>query len=298
MKKNIKVIFINIFAILLLILLAETILTYMHFKPISKEDATIKSLYIEKLNHLSPEYFAEEEMRKPAYKNSNLEPIILVGCSRTHGYTLEDKDCFHTILSDATNRTVYNLGLSGGSLKEILYLLRSYNKNLPLYKLTDGTKKVKYVIYVYQIDHKSAIDNCKRAFCPRFEFDKKTKQLVLKDTPLIDNSEIYRSLKNIKSKFKSDEELSNLFAMYIREINKEIKKIYGDETQFVIIDANQRSDKSLDKVDIDDVKLLKLERLTNKNLNSPRYHINARDIHPNRKAWEVIVPALVKELDL
>lgn len=300
MKKFIKIIIINFLGLLILIFLIEMILTYLHFKPISGENSTIKTIYAEKLKHFSPEYFSQDEMRTPAYKQSNLEPIVLVGCSRTHGYTLPDKYCFHAILSNYTNRTVYNLGLSGSSLKEILYLLRSYNKNLTLDKLTDGVKNVKYVIYIYQKDHKYAIDDCKRAFCPRFKQKGKPPKLVLRKTPLIDNSEIYRSLKKIKSKFKDETEISNVFAMYIREINREIKQIYGEDATFVIVDTNGKgkNDRYLEHVDIDDAKLINLNALIDVDLNTPKYHLSARDVHPNRKAWDVIVPALAKELDL
>ena len=86
--------------------------------------------------------------------------------------------------------------------------------------------------------------------------------------------------------------------LYLKEINKEIKKIYGKDTQLVVLDTNEKHDKFLDKFDLGDIKLLKLDEMTNVNLNSPRYHISARDIHPNRKTWEVIVPLLVKELNL
>ena len=294
MKNTIKILFINLLGILFLIFAIEMILTYVHLRPISHKDTTLKDIYVEKFQHYhSPKYISEEEFRKPAYKDTNLEAIILIGSSRTHGYTLPEEECLHTILANATNRTVYNLGIAGSSLKETLYLFKERDKT-PIQK----NQSVKYVIYDYQIDLKQGIENCKRAVCPRFKQNPNNQTLDLEQNHLFYNSEIYRSLKNIKAKTKSEMETTGIQILYLKEINKEIKKIYGKDTQLVVLDTNEKHDKFLDKFDLGDIKLLKLDEMTNVNLNSPRYHISARDIHPNRKTWEVIVPLLVKKLNL
>ena len=302
MKTTIKFIITNIIWLLVFIFLAEIILTCMDSKTLLTKKPNFIKFFSKKVEYMTMPYFVKEEMRNPAYKNSNLEPVLLVGCSRTHGYTLPDEHCFHTILSNTTNRTVYNLGLCGGSLKEVLYILRSYNKEEPLEKLTDGAKNIKYVIYIYQRDHKYAIDDCKRAFacCPRYKYDIITNELKFKENGVLYNTEIYRNLKKIKSNFKSEKEITELFALYVREVTKEVKKLYGEDAQFIIVDTcgKGKSDKYLDKVNLGGAKLIKMDDITHIDLNSPLYHISARDPHPNRKAWDVLVPALVKELNL
>ena len=137
-------------------------------------------------------------------------------------------------------------------------------------------------------------------FCPRYKYDKETNELKLIENNLIYKTEVFRNLKKLQSRFKSEKEISELFALYVREVTKEVKKIYGEDAQFIIVDTcgKGKSDKYLDEVNLGGAKLIKMDDITNIDLNSPLYHISARDPHPNRKAWDVLVPALVKELEL
>lgn len=75
-------------------------------------------------------YICDDGFRKPSvgahYKG---EDIILAGCSYTWGDYLEYKDTFGAVLTKFFPKyKVYNIGMTGASPKETLYILRNYEK--------------------------------------------------------------------------------------------------------------------------------------------------------------------------
>ena len=234
-------------------------------------------------------YIDKNEFREKAiYNKSQKGSIILLGCSFFHNCFLDESKMFHKYLSEFSKRNVYNLALGGGSPKEALYILRSYEQDIELNTLIDNDTHIKHVIYNYMYWH---LDFCRRNTCPYFK-TKDNNHLILNKNQIY-NSEIYKAIKNT-IKYKS----FNEFILYMKEINKEIKKNWGYNTQFTVLVIQENGVEDWQKLKQEGINVIKLNDIIGFNINTKEYAISNTNDHPNEKAWKVIVPALVKELDL
>lgn len=79
--------------------------------------------------------------------DENKRPIVLLGCSYTAGFLLEENETFTANLNTYTGRSIYNYALGGASMATVLRQLQSedFLKKLP--------KNPEYFIYTYIIDH-------------------------------------------------------------------------------------------------------------------------------------------------
>ena len=170
--KSLKIITSNLFIILFLLVLAEFALNlryhinfFEHIDPQELKTFTTKThikhylQFIE--NHYAPmfKYFDpnitkvfehlldSETYRKPIFaKNPNEDTIVLFGCSFTYGSGLKEEQAFHSKLNKYWDKTVYNYGYPGGSPKEILYILRNWEK----LKNHPNKNEIEYFIYTFK----------------------------------------------------------------------------------------------------------------------------------------------------
>ncbi len=320
MKTLFKVIFVNIIFIIFVFFTAEflSIILNYNMEKIDKEthyklDKEVNSEcnrnkkysfiehFIDQKIKFQPtkEYIFDYGFRKPALVNkSSKKGVLLLGCSFAYGQFLDDKEAFHSILSKQTNRSVYNLGIAGGSPRETLYMLRNSDD---LEKLIQN-KNIEYVIYTYIPDQERRLYTNIRDIVPSFKKTQDNNSLeYFPVKKLINTSYLYRNWTNFYYKyFISKEESFDLFCLYMKEINKEIKKLFGQNTKFIILiypDYEPRNMNEWKKLNQDNIRVLnitqKLDIIENKN----QYAIE-NDDHPNAKAWQVIVPVLAKELNL
>ena len=158
---NKKIILVNIFIIILLLVIAEFSAFAIRANSLIKEGVFNSDTKTEFLKKLNEYYFrAYREYKSPPYTEANFRPIynkkstkgdiVLFGCSYTYGFGLNDNETFSYILSNFTNRMVYNLGISSSSPREILYLLRDRNF---LSKFIKNNDNIEYVIYTFTTDH-------------------------------------------------------------------------------------------------------------------------------------------------
>lgn len=89
-----------------------------------------------------------DEIRNPAYTKSNKKPVLITGCSFAYGLFLDEKDCFHSILSKATGRTVYNIAVPSGSPRELLFLLKNYEKDDKAAIIPPVKQKIRYSLFL------------------------------------------------------------------------------------------------------------------------------------------------------
>ncbi len=241
------------------------------------------------------EEFLLEFNKKPA-------PIIVSGCSFVHGANLMYKDTFGKILSDFTGRNVYNFAIDGGSPREFLYILR--NKNIVDDLINPKTEKpIEYIIYVF------IPDQLPRLYCnlykisPAFKLNKKNNQLNFYKQKIFFSGRRFILFYKLQTffvyKFITKDKSSRLFSIYMKECYKEIKKIWGDETKFVILlyDTKNYNWENILKLRDENIIVININELVNVDLSQPEY-MSWDDLHPNRKAWDVIVPALSKRLSL
>ncbi len=255
-------------------------------------------------------YICDDGFRKPSvgahYKG---EDIILAGCSYTWGDYLEYKDTFGAVLTKFFPKyKVYNIGMTGASPKETLYILRNYEKYQNKKILPTLTKEndVKYFIYTAIPDQKIRIFVNHRFFVPTplFKIQKSKsgeKQLKYYES----NNPIYKTFaysvcanKYMPPKI-FDKYIKNLFTLYMQEIKKEVETIYPN-AKFVlfiydnyVFQSNEFDTQAIKNLGID---VIKLNEISTIDFSNEKYQ--TFESHPNGKAWQEIVPLLGKELDL
>lgn len=231
-------------------------------------------------------------------QNSKKKSVVLFGCSFTYGQHLEDKYAFHSVLSKYTKRNVYNLGICGGSPRESLYLLRDKQ----IINQTVQNQNVEYVIYTYIQDQKRRLYTDITGNVPHFKKTEKGNALKFYNRhSYLYRTYTYRNITNyIYMNFIKDKDKYNLLRLYIKEINQEIKKTFGENTKFVILiyDDEKNDIQFFNSLSKEGLIIIDLNNLLHIDLDNNKYKISENDSHPNSKAWEVIVPALVKELKL
>ena len=283
MKKFLKYTVVSTFLIAFLIVTVELSIIYKKFW-----DNIYKSPYILK-----------EEFRKPAiFKNSNKKSIVLMGDSFFQDKFLDEKFLANILLSKQTNRNVYNLAIEGASIAEVLYILRSYDKNIELKELINGDTKIEHIIINYMPWHIKALYLSPRELFPRF--DKNKGEFILDKNPIY-YTETYRTLKFYLGMHTPDKVpfiSFNLYALHIKEIKKEIEKIFGKDTKLSILVVKECGLENWEKLKQEGINVINLNEILGFDINTKEYQISDTNDHPNEKAWEVIVPALIKELDL
>ena len=206
---------------------------------------------------------------------------------------MKTPETFSGQLSKYTDTTVYNYGISGGSPKEALYLLRYY-LNLK------SIKNPEYVIFTYIEDQINRINQygwvIDNEEMPVFikksdntlEYNNKRKKIYKSKTFLYLNH-VYSEHQSVKCK--------DLLNLYFTEINKEIKKNFPD-CKFVILVYTETGIEDWEPLKKENIEIIHLKDLADINPNDAEYCISKEDVHPNAKVWEKIVPPLAKKLNL
>lgn len=284
MKKFFKITIISLFFILFALVTTELLLIY---------DTT-------GINVLKPKYINKDEFRHPAIcENPTKKSVILMGCSFFHDIFLDEKYLAHTLISQQTKRNVYNLAIYGSSPVEALYILKDIAPNFKLKDLLNNDFEMEHVIYNYMPWHAFFIQNCPRGHCPQYKKNKNG-ELTLKYN-FFHNTEIYNRInyyRPIIETTKNPEKLNNTFATYMLEMQKAIKKQFGENTKFTILVVKEWGFENWEQLKKEGINVVNLNEILGFNINTREYAISDTNRHPNEKAWEVIVPALIKELDL
>ena len=296
MKKFFKIFFINIIFIFAIILSAEIICICITFKIQNWENFKFKE-HITRIikSYTNHKYFEEYDFRPVAIGKNNKKPIVIVGCSYAYGLRLDENETISAVLSDKTDRTVYNLGGIATSVREILYIFR--NDNLRN-KLLNNQDNFEYVIYPYISNHRYRLytDIKPYTYSPYFKETKNGLEYYEKNK-LIANSYIYKKFLDWKYSEIYYTEAFRLMCVYLKEINKEIKKHYPN-TKFVVLVYEDYLNEKWNILEKEGIIIVKVKDIANIDVKSPEYTISPKDFHPNAKAWQVIVPKLVEELNL
>ncbi len=241
--------------------------------------------------------------REPAIYKSSVDSknkhkkrdIIIAGCSFTYGVGLKNEEAFHSVLSNYTKRSVYNWGLPGGSPREILYILRNTDV---LYTLIPKDSKPEYFIYTNMSEHYKRLYSNYRNRVPVFIAKNNYTELQYYNQPAwLNKLYIIRQITYTLYDwgiFKNDKKL---FKLYMDEIYKELKNRFGD-IKFVIFLYQNDNNEIFKELEKEGIIVIKAKDILNVDLNELEYLISNRDTHPNAKAWQDIVPALAKELNL
>lgn len=238
-------------------------------------------------------YFDTKEFRPASIlENPQKNAIVLLGCSFTYGTLLDDDNTFSAILSRYTQRNVYNLGLEGASLKESLYIISAEDIRKTLIK----EKDIDYFIFTYIDGHARRLNFNHRIHTPKFK-QKGNELVYCKYNYITQSSFLINKFLHYMAFYdeKTLKHLLKLQELYIKELNRIIKMNYPDAKLVIFIYIDN------DGVDWDSIRdagiiVIDVKELLDVDLQNDEYRFP--DTHPNEKAWQVIVPAIAKRLNL
>ena len=295
-KKFLKIFIINLVLVIIILFLAEVLCIFYTFKIRKLTYPNIK-LYITRVleTYTSNDYFYDYYFR-PVSNPSNPSgkpALVTLGCSYTYGLYLEQEETFASQLAEATGRTVYNLGVTGSSPRETLYILS--NDELRN-KLLNNETNIEYFFYTFISNHLPRIyANIKiNPLRPHYKLKNGHLEYYEKNR-FLQKSYIYRTLMELKYKNKDDIEAFNLFLIYMKEINEQIKIHYPNAKLVILLHEDYlRHDWS----ELEKEGIIVIKNYEMINTLSPEYTHSNVDVHPNAKAWEIIVPKIVDYLKL
>lgn len=316
--KAIFIIAINIFFILILFFLCEYFIWNKYSNDYTKTSVLLDRKNIEfKYSLRNPKvsltnienYFTGNGNfywgRKPdglQYKNS--VPITVFGCSFAYGQNLNYNQTFSYKLSKQLKRPVYNRAMPASGLQH-MYLqstLDSTYNNIPPADL---------VLYVMIQDHYrrlliNSFNIAENYFYLHYS-DKKNK--LVKDNYNNIFGNFYRSsyIQKYLNHYFSDrfiyndknaDKLTNLVLSYFLETRKNLEKNWNKKFKFVIIFYKDITYEDLlsKKLKENGFIVIQTKELIKEDLNSSDFKLE--DNHPNEKAWNLLVPLIVRELNL
>lgn len=303
MKKNLKIVIINVLGVIFVLCLFEFFCFLFLICKYSSEFVDEMHSYYNiytgyfKNIYFDPDNYAEE-FRPPSIKNSTKGSVILFGCSYTYGDGLSDEESFSAQLSDYTNRSVYNRGYGGSGPQLMLFQLSSGN-------LSKEIPSADYIIYTIIDDHLNRIYKFRNwPFLTKISIKyitDKNDNLIMKQLKFpLGESSIMRLVDDYQGNTLSVKQKIE-FLIHILDESYAKAKILYPNAKFVILEYSEES--LFSKEDINRLKskgfiVINLGDLTPIELYDEKYRNSKYDTHPNAKAWNIIVPALSKKLHL
>lgn len=300
LQKIIKIVIINLLTFCLL----DSILTFVDFNNLVVEQ---KGSIVNPFKTMNFDKFYK---KKVTFKNTQglkykKKPILLFGCSYTYGLGLEENQTFYYKISHFSKRPVYNRAFWGWGVQHMLYQLRqdSLYKEIP---------EPEVIIYTFINDQAQRLyldtlwfpnDNIEF-----LRYQEKRGQLIKKTTKIFPIREFHIIYK-IKHKIALEKAYNNycfnksfdFLKQYFIESKKEINK-HWPKTKIIILIYNM--DKTYPYTNTPRWKELEKEGfivvntkdLVHVDLNKAQYRTH--DYHPTEKAWDLLVPKLVKKINL
>ena len=255
----------------------------------------------------------ENWFRPVEYRQGKKLPVVLFGCSLTHGIGLKDNETFSRKLADYTNRTVYNKGFPAGGAATMLHYLQTpeFKKEIP---------EAEYFIYTFFYDHLRRVymiapDWFNEYFIVSYYISSENK---LKENHfnklecLIFSTATYRLMNYLYVKRKSEiatkKNEYTLFFRIVEESNKIIKRYYPDAKFVILVYDNEKNFYSLypdaeEKLfnefgKRNDIKVLYTKKMSiGEDILNGKYR-NSDKLHPSTEVWDILVPEISKELNL
>ena len=266
-----------------------------------KEDMKYKST--NNLDHI----LEDKNFNGVRIKYSNKRPILIFGCSFANGFNLKPNQTFSSVLSNLTNRTVYDRTKCSTGTSFMYYQLTqdSFKKHVP---------DAEYIIYVMIYDHFNRFFKYKfytfsdQAF-PRYEIKNGKLSFIEPRFLMFYNLNTVRLIqekieekKNDNTKIKDE-----LFEKIMLESVKVTKNKYPNSKFILLVypecNYEPNSEKSIRRniliknIEKKGVIVYNAEELVGHSLNKPEY-IAQDGYHPSAKAWQEITPKLVQKLKI
>ncbi len=296
MKRIIKIISVNIVLCIVIFIIFDYFCLYKHYYKFIIFDYIYQSDRIE---------------QKLPFDKSKAS-IITVGCSFTFGDEIEVDETFAYKLQKYTMRKTYNLGYSATGVQHILYQLQ-YSKFF-------NTKDMiypppKYFIYLFISDHmrRMYVNYYTIYETPikylRYQKDKNNKLSInhwdrIEPLDYIKITALARIINHFIYGLKSDDELFDFLKLHLVEIKKIIDSKY-DNVKFAVIVYNPEVNldyimrptrtERWSELEEEGIQVIRFDKKEYDFLNNEEFKSG---LHPNGKAWDVLVPEIIKQLNL
>lgn len=237
-------------------------------------------------------------------EKSKKKPLAVVGCSFAEGSCLEDNQILGYKLSDLSNRTVFQRGVTGTGLPYVYYQIA--NKMFP----TDN-QQPEYIIYVFIFDHLFRLYQHQIGFWStelnlRYEYKNGKVQEVKENFPLKNMFYSTKLFQEYQANKQGEKETNDyaLFKPLMQDMIKQLHKNYPN-TKMVFVEYPQSDEKNI-YLSEDVKQFIKEEgyiyvnanELVGDNLGKIEYKVEGEWLHPNEKAWDLVAPKLAKVLNL
>lgn len=292
-----KIIFINIFLFILVLILAEFFVYFKETSVFNKRPAY--SLYKENYEIKK----LKENMRKPTGLEYKKSPVLIYGCSYGYGFALDEKYTFGYKLSKYAKRPVYNFSMSSKGLQDALYLIKNDEKIIP---------EPEYIFYVFINDHvRRMFVNCNKIDNVNYLTYKNKNGVLAENFNNFDISERFyltREIKNVSYYFYKNifkKQIFDLTKLYFVSIKNEIENKYPN-AKFIVLDyengkENYLNDEKVKILEKEGIEVLNLNKVFNNKLKADKYRNDIKEDsfrHPNGKAWDIIVKYLIEKYNL
>lgn len=242
--------------------------------------------------------------------DENKRPIVLLGCSYTAGFLLEENETFTANLNTYTGRSIYNYALGGASMATVLRQLQSedFLKKLP--------KNPEYFIYTYIIDHNKRCyeraPGCENdILLDLYEVDGKNN---LRKVPCENvctffcSTAMYRLWRMTLGQMVAKSGDFSLPDAIISEISNILKKefpnskfaiiVYDDNTDTIHLPLDYEEKMMSEIAQKNDIKILFTKKMTaGKDILDGKYRASD-NVHPSGEAWKKLTPDIAKALNL
>lgn len=294
--------FMRLYRIILFILII--ILTFVLFNSIISNK--IPNRFTNKLSSMDFEDFvkeySEQVFRKPTGLEYKGKPIVLYGCSFAYGEKLKVKDAFAYQLSEYVKRPVYNYAIPGHCIQHMLFFLRDkehYN-NFP---------EPEYIIYTYIPAHLGRMNHTNYFGNTAYlQYEVRKNHLVQVNSPFkfLHTTLLHNIFQEVKYDKYFDKDKTKRFAklkLYFEEARSAFQEVYPN-TKFVIllydytyIDTNIM----WNELEKEGFIIYKVSELAGIDPADDKYKLPQeldKWRHPNKLAWQIIVPKLSEALNL
>ncbi len=315
MKKFIRIFFVNLLLFIFLIFTVELIIWGCENENLKRRHDEYRAKGLLKFHpgvttfKLNPEFFPTPENnfgRAPEGLEFSGKPIVFFGCSFTYGFTLDKNQTLPYKFAYTAKRPAYNRALHSWGIQHMLY--QTY-----LERMYEQIPEPEFVIYTYMHDH------IRRLYLLTFlsehmlneDFNLRYKEKNGKLIEITNSNPILRFIKRLyitneihyfyvnnfilrKSNYKN---CYNFALMHFIASKEEMQK-HWKNTKYVVFFYDDSYDDSEFKQKLEDngFMVVNYYDLTNEDLTSPKYMKS--NFHPNEAAWDLLVPALIKKLNL
>lgn len=264
----------------------------------------IEASKIKKFDNLYKGFQAENYFRNTLV-NSQKQPILILGCSFGYGWLLDEKQALSYKLAINSKRSVYNQSIPSLGLQYFPYILENF-------ELEKQIQNPEYIIFVFIENHIYRLYRYQIEDAMDSQLDIRYKQTLIgleeikHKYYIFEHFAIYRYLQNkyanhifINNSYDKNFDFMKLHFLKAKQIANEI----FPNSKIVILKYEEKPDSWYYNTErwkeLEDAGFIILGsyELTNKHLYEDEYRIKD-DVHPNEYAWDLLVPQLVKKLDL